>query len=421
MKDLGHPLEFLLALFRAGVAAASPARCLEGHLPESHGRRVAVIACGKAAEGMAQTAHAFYGPDCGGLVVRPQAADQVPAVVPGFETLTAAHPVPDADSVRAAQRVFACAQGLSADTLLLFLVSGGASSLLCLPVPGVTLEEKRWVNAQLLACGATIEEINCVRKHLSGIKGGRLAAATNAAIVTLAISDIPSGAPALIGSGPTLQDRSTLADAREVLDRYGIEVPPAVAGALDDPSNESPDVSGRGQDRVSVVARGMTALDAAAARCKEQGIAVMNLGDGLEGDARKLAQQHAALALELEAEGRPVCVLSGGETTVRISAAPGAGGRNTEYALALALELDGNPHIWAIAADTDGIDGVGGHSGAQVDPATLKRGIRRGIVARDSLRHHDTAGYFRKAGGLVEVGATGTNVNDFRAILILPT
>jgi hydroxypyruvate reductase len=386
-----------------------------------------VIACGKAAAGMAAEAAAHYGNHCTGLVIVP--AGQESAALPGFRRFPASHPVPDSSSVAAARAALALAAGLAGDDLLLALLSGGGSSLMCLPVAGVTLADKQSLSRALLASGATIQEINCVRKHLSAIKGGRLAQASTAPVVTLAISDVPGDDPGTLASGPTVPDDSTLAEARDVLDRYRIAAPATIRAALSDPANESPRwKAGMDHCRFRSVAGGMTALRAAARWCLDQGIEPRVLGDHLQGEASVLARGHAEQAVQLAKSGRAVCLLSGGETSVTLGPeggpghgpSRGKGGRNSEYALALAIALNGHPAIWALAADTDGIDGSGGHSGAQVDPHTLARAQRAGLQAGDCLRRHDSASFFARVGGLLVEGATGTNVNDFRAILVNP-
>ena len=414
-------------MWRAALEAVRPSACLPGRWPPAPTGRLAVIACGKAAAGMAAEAAAYYGSRCEGLVILP--ADQKTAGLPGFRFLPASHPLPDARSVAAARAALKLATGLAGDDLLLVLLSGGGSSLMCLPVAGVTLADKQSLSRQLLASGATIQEINCVRKHLSAIKGGRLARASAAPVVTLAISDVPGDDPGTIASGPTVPDDSTLADARNVLDRYRIDAPAAIRAALSDPANESPRrEAGIDRHRFRRVAGGMTALRAAADWCRNHGIEPLVLGDRLQGEASVLARRHAERALRLAQSGRTACLLSGGETSVALGPeggpeqgpSRGKGGRNSEYALALAIALDGHPAIWALAADTDGIDGSGGHSGARVDPHTLARARRAGLQAGDCLRRHDSAGFFEEVGGLLVEGATGTNVNDFRAILINP-
>jgi hydroxypyruvate reductase len=292
---------------------------------------------------------------------------------------------------------------------------------MCLPAMGVTLEEKQELSRQLLACGATIQEINCVRKHLSQIKGGRLALASAAPVVTLAISDIPGDDPSLIASGPTVADPSTPADARAVLAAYGIELNASGEEALSRRSNEAPyPRTDTTRDRFEIIASGMTALQAAADWCRNHEIEPVILGDELQGEARKLARDHATMAMESASAGRTICILSGGECTLTLAGRPGRGGRNTEYALALASALAGHPRIWALAADTDGIDGQGGHSGAIVGPNTLARAAAEGLDPGDYLHRNDSATFFERTGGLLTDGPTGTNVNDFRAILINP-
>jgi glycerate 2-kinase len=408
-------------MWRAAVAAARPENCLTGHWPAPPAGRLAVIACGKAATGMAAEAVRHHGDRCEGIVVFPEGPDSEAVAAPGLRRFPASHPYPDERSVRAARSALDLAAGLGPTDLLLVLLSGGGSSLMCLPTTGVTLAEKQALTRQLLASGAAIGEINCVRKHLSGIKGGRLALASAAPVYALAISDVPGDDPGTIASGPTLGDRSTLADARAVLVRRGIEPGPAIQCALADPANETPkpgDLAGR--SRLRIVASGMTALQAAAAWCRERGVETLLLGDRLQGEARALGHAHARQAVELAEAGRAVCLLSGGETTVKVGSHPGRGGRNTEYALALALALDRHPGIWALAADSDGIDGIGGHAGALVEPGTLDRGIGAGLDAEECLRRNDSATFFERAGNLLAEGPTGTNVNDFRAILINP-
>lgn len=413
------PAAFLLELFETGVAAAAPDRCLAANWPAPAGP-LTVIACGKAAGGMALAAREHYGEAATGIVIAPANGPSV-LQVPGFRSLAASHPVPDRRSVAAAAAALELASGLQRDDLLLILVSGGASSLMCKPAPGVSLRAKQHVSRRLLDCGATIAEINCVRKHLSGIKGGRLAAATRATVVTLAISDVPGDDPALIGSGPTVEDQSSLADARSVVRRYRLAAPPAVHAALSEPANESPRFGhARGNDRLTIVASGQTALQAAAERCLRHGVPARVLGDELQGEATVLAREHARLARALADRGERCCLLSGGETTVTLTGTGGNGGRNSEYALALAVELDGDERIWALAADTDGIDGCGGHAGAIVGPGTLQRGQAAGFDPGACLRNHDSAGFLEGAGGLLPGGGTGTNVNDFRAILVRP-
>jgi hydroxypyruvate reductase len=414
------PAEQLLLMWRAALAASQPAACCPGHWPAPPPGRLAVIACGKAAMGMAAEAAAHFGDNCEGIVIFPRGLDER-TLCRRFEYYPASHPLPDQHSVIAAQAALDLAGELGDDDLLLVLLSGGGSSLMCLPANGVTLEEKQAVSRQLLACGATIQEINCVRKQLSAIKGGRLAQASRAAVVTLAISDVPGDDPALIASGPTVADPATPDQARAVLARHGIDVNESIEAALGRRSRRAPrPPRDAGRDRYDVIASGMTALRAAAEWCRKHHIEAVMLGDELQGEARELARMHATLARERSLAGRAVCILSGGESTVSLSAEPGRGGRNTVYALELARALAGHPGIWALAADTDGIDGRGGHSGAAVDPGSLGRADSMGLDAGAFLANNDSATFFESVGGLLTEGPTGTNVNDFRAILINP-
>lgn len=419
MTDRSDPAAALRAMWDAAISAAQPAVCLRGHWPSAPAGRLAVIACGKAAAPMAEAAARHYGTGCDGIVIQADHSDLQLVEVAGFRHFLASHPVPDWRSVDAARAALDLAGQLAEKDLLLVLLSGGGSSLMCLPAAGVTLEEKQAISRQILACGATIQEINCVRKHLSGIKGGRLALASRAPVVTLAISDVPGDDPSVIASGPTVADASTPEDARAILAMHGVRVTDSVhqvltGSAIGYGATLHPALS----RRYHIVASGMTALRSAADWCRHHGIEPVNLGDKLQGEARELAREHARMALDLADSGQSVCLLSGGETTVTLESSPGRGGRNTEYALALALALGGRPGIWALAADTDGIDGSGGHSGAVVDPDTLQRAARAGLQAESYLHRHDSASFFEQIGGLLAEGPTGTNVNDFRAILV---
>jgi len=406
-------------MWSAAVLAAQPAVCLPGHWPEQPAGRLAVLACGKAAEPMAAAAARHYRGNCGGLVIQPDDPCMQPGEIPGFRHYRASHPVPDERSVAAAEAAMNLASRLGPDDLLLVLLSGGGSSLMSLPAEGVSLHEKQGLTRQLLSCGATIEEINCVRKQLSRIKGGRLARACRAPVLTLAISDVPGDDPGLIASGPTVTDRTTAADARAILARHGIQPPAAIERILARSADATiGPVITSDSNRLCVVANGMTALRAASDECRRHGIEPLVLGDDLQGNAQELARDQARLALNLAVTGRACCLLSGGETTVTLDGPTGRGGRNTEFALALAVALDRHPDIWALAADTDGIDGSGGHSGALVDPDTLRRAQQAGLAAEEFLSRHDSATFFEQAGGLLVEGPTGTNVNDFRAILV---
>jgi glycerate 2-kinase len=421
MNARSAPADHLLGMWRAAIAAAQPAACLPGHWPAPPAGRLAVIACGKAAAAMAAEAARHYGKRCQGIVIMPGQHEAVAGGMAGFRYFPASHPVPDQRSVHAASAALGLAGELQDGDLLLVLLSGGGSSLMCLPAVGVTLEEKQALSRQLLACGAPISEINCVRRHLSRIKGGRLGRASAAPVVTLAISDVPGDDPSLIASGPTVADPTSAADARAVLEHHRIRLSAGVEQALQRRGTEADAGSGAlSQHRFELIASGMTALRAAAGWCRQKGIEPLVLGDRLQGEARDLAREHAVLALARADGGRPTCILSGGETTVTLGRSPGRGGRNTEYALALVGALNGHPRIWALAADTDGFDGTGAHSGAMIDPETLARATARGLDPNDYLRRHDSATFFERIGGLLVEGPTGTNVNDFRAILIIP-
>ena len=409
------PRRTLGALFDAALAAVAPRRVLPPHLPEPPRGRMAVLGFGKAAAEMARVFEAHWPtPFEGFAVTRYGHAVRCRTV----EVVEAGHPVPDDAAAAAADRALALAAGLGADDLLLCLASGGGSALLAKPAPGIALAEKQALTRSLLACGAAIGEINCVRKHLSAIKGGRLAAAAApAGVLTLAISDVPGDDPATIASGPTVADPTDGADARAILARYGIETGPAVDAALSGPAAETP--ASLANARFAIVARARDALDAAAREAERRGIAARILGDDLAGEARELGAAHAVLARGAAAGGRPLVLLSGGETEVTLPRPGfGRGGRNTEYLLALAAGLDGAPGIWAIACDTDGIDGTEDAAGAILAPDSLARAAAAGLDARAALDAHDSYGFFAALGDLVVTGATRTNVNDFRAILV---
>jgi len=414
-----NPAAALREMWRAAVHAAQPAACLRGHWPGRPAGRLAILACGKAAVPMASAAARHYRDGYAGLVIQPDEPTGQAIAIRGFRRLRASHPIPDQRSVAAAEAALELASDLAPDDLLLVLLSGGGSSLMSLPAAGLSLQEKQLLTQQLLCCGATIEEINCVRKQLSRIKGGRLALACQAPLTTLAISDVPGDDPGLIASGPTVADGGKAAEARAVLARHGIPLTAAVERTLAESAGACSIPMRPAAARVyEVVARGLTALSAAADWCRSRNIEPVVLGDDLQGEARELAREHAAAARELAGSDKAACLLSGGETTVTLKGIPGRGGRNTEYALALALALGRHPGIWALAADTDGIDGNGGQSGALVDPDTLKRARQLGLDAADFLARHDSATFFEQAGGLLVEGPTGTNVNDFRAILV---
>ena len=401
-------------MFDAAVDAAQPALCVAPHLPPPPRGRTLVIGAGKAGGAMARAVEDHWPGQLEGLVVtRYGHAVQTKKI----EIVEAAHPVPDAAGGAAARRILEMAGALGEDDLALCLISGGGSALLSLPAPGLGLDDKQQVTVALLRSGATISEINCLRKHLSAIKGGRLAAACHPApVVTLAISDVPGDDAAVIASGPTVADPTSFAEARAVLEKYAIDAPPNVTDHLRQAAEESPkpgDVRLEGAE-FRLVATPAASLEAASRVAEKAGYRVRMLGDALEGEAGDMARTHAALAVEC-APG--TVLLSGGEATVTVSGG-GRGGPNAEYALALALALDGRPDIWAMACDTDGIDGTEDNAGALVAPDSLARAAALGEDGAARLADNDAYGFFRALGDLVMSGPTMTNVNDFRAILI---
>ena len=429
------PRAFLEHLYHAAVQRALPLANMGAHLPAPPKGRTLVLGAGKAGGAMAQALEALWPADAplSGLVVTryhhiPPRPEGLPARI---EVVEAAHPVPDAAGLRAAERMLALTEGLTADDLVLCLISGGGSALLTLPAEGLTLEDKQRINRQLLESGAHIGEMNCVRKHLSRIKGGRLAAAcAPARVLTLTISDVPGDDPAVIASGPTVPDATTCAEALAILDRYRIEVPPSVRAQLEAGELETPkpgDAVFAGQD-VRLIATPQQSLEAAAEAARAAGIAAHILSDEIEGESREVGKVHGALARAVALRGqpfaRPCVILSGGETTVTVrprapGAAKGRGGRAGEFCLGLAGALAGQPGVFALAADTDGIDGVEDNAGAFVAPDTLVRAAAAGRALADHLDRNDAYGYFEAIGDLVMTGPTHTNVNDFRALLVL--
>ena len=411
----------LRAMFDAAIAAADPAQALPPHLPPRPRGHVAVVGAGKAAAAMARAVErAWPGAAEGVVVTRYGHACPTERI----RVVEAAHPVPDRAGIDAAREILAIARSLGEDDLLLCLVSGGGSALLAAPADGLALADKRAATDALLRCGATISEINCVRKHLSAVKGGRLAAAAwPARVETLAISDVPGDDPATIASGPTVADPTTFADARAVLEKYAIAPPPAVAARLAEAAGETPKPGDPrlARARTTIIAAPQAALEAAAAAARAAGVRPLILSDAMEGEARDIALAHAAIARQVTLRGQPApapCVLlSGGETTVRV-AGPGRGGRNAEFLLALAAALDGLPGVSALACDTDGIDGSEDNAGALVFPDTPARAAAAGLDAREHLARNDSFGFFSALGDLVTTGPTLTNVNDFRAVLV---
>jgi glycerate 2-kinase len=412
----------LRSLFDTAVAAADPRRVLAAHLPEKPRGRCIVVGGGKSAALMAAALEeAWPDVDLRGTVVT-RYGHAVPTR--RIEVMEASHPVPDANSERGARRLLDHVRGLGPDDLVLALISGGGSALLAMPIPGLTLADKQAVNRALLASGATISEMNTVRKHLSAIKGGRLAAvAAPARIVTLAISDVPGDDPAVIASGPTVPDPTTLEDARALVMRYGLQPPAAVAARLEDSASETPKPGSLPTAEFRMIATPMMALRQVAERARELGLLPLILGDALEGESREMGTVMAGLArsvrLHCEPLAPPAVLLSGGETTVTIGSGPaGRGGRNTEFLLGLAVALDGMAGIWAAAGDTDGIDGTEDAAGAMVTPDTLARARGAGLYPRAVLAAHDSYSLFDTLGDLIRTGPTLTNVNDVRAILI---
>lgn len=413
------PKEFLLKLFDRAVEVADPMRSLGGALPPKPEGRVIVIGAGKASARMAEAVEAEWGP-CEGLVVTRYGYGR-PCM--GVEIVEASHPVPDEAGARATERMLHLLEGLGPDDFVLALISGGASALLVSPVEGVTLTEKKEVNAALLASGAPIDRMNTVRKHLSKVKGGQLAAAAYPArMYCLMISDVPGDDPAFIGSGPTVGDRSTADDARAVLTKWNVTVPESVARALSRPSRVIPP-DDRRLSTVTNVIYAAPAQSIAAAADLASDCDVRLLGDALEGEAREVAVAQSELAQsiarEMRPDSRPVLLLSGGELTVT-RRGNGIGGPNAEFCLALALALDGHPRIHALACDTDGVDGAAEVAGAVIGPDTLAKAKAKEMDAAEYLSRNDAHTFFGAIGQQVVPGPTLTNVNDFRALLILP-
>jgi glycerate 2-kinase len=444
-----NPREFLNHLFQTAVKRALPLHNTAAYLPSppANGGRTIVLGAGKAGAAMAQAVEAHWPVDVplSGLVVtryhhtpsRPAELDGKPSRI---EIVEASHPVPDAAGLQAAQRIWDLTQGLTADDVVLCLISGGGSALLSLPVDGLDFVDKQRINQALLNSGAPISEMNCVRKHLSRIKGGRLAAACfPAKVVTLTISDVPGDDPSIIASGPTVPDDTTCAQALAILKRYNIDIPDSIAeqlasGALETPKSNDPIFKG---NVVHMTATPQQSLDAAAEVVRNAGLRAYILSDDMEGESREVGTVHAALArtaakstprgddsVQMQTFVRPCIILSGGETTVTVrprlpGAARGRGGRAGEFCLGLAQSLQGLEKVYALAADTDGIDGVQDNAGAYIDPTTLARAEAQGMKIHDYLDRNDAYGYFEPLGDLVITGPTFTNVNDFRAILVL--
>ncbi len=433
------PRTFLRQLFDAAVTRALPLENTPAFLPAVPQGRTLVLGAGKAAGAMAHAVEALWPQDAslsGMVVTRYGHTPQRPVgVAPRLKVVEASHPVPDAAGLAAAEEILALTKGLTKDDLVLFLISGGGSALLTLPAEGLSLAEKQSINQGLLKSGANIGEMNCVRKHLSRIKGGRLAAAcAPAKVVTLAISDVPGDDPSVIASGPTVPDVTTCQDALDILQRYNIEISVAVKQALESGAWESPKPGDAmfANTSVHLIATPQQSLMAAAALAESKGLRAYVLSDEIEGESREVGKVHAALA-RASAHGKspfvkPCVILSGGETTVTVrsnaskgGAKPreGRGGRAGEFCMGLAQGLQAQAGVWALAADTDGIDGVEDNAGAMVTPDTLFRAQQAGVNLDEHLGCNDAYGYFQALNDLVFSGPTHTNVNDFRAILVL--
>ncbi len=456
-----QPREFLEQLYQAAVTRALPLHNTSAYLPTpptlASGGRTIVLGAGKAAGAMAQAVEALWAVHAGwdaplsGLVVTryghtPPRPASLAGLAQRIEVVEAAHPVPDAVGLAATERIMAMAQGLTEHDLVLCLISGGGSSLLTLPAEGLTLADKQRINQELLASGASIGEMNCVRKHLSRIKGGRLAVAcAPARVVTLAISDVPGDDPSTIASGPTVPDATTCLDALQILERYTHGLPASVADLLRNNALETPKPGDPifAAQTVHVIATPQQSLEAAAVLARQAGLAAYILSDEMEGESREVGKVHAALARAVArgqgAWQKPCVILSGGETTVTVRkpaastpamglsatgqaatpGKPGRGGRAGEFCMGLALALQGQASVWGLAADTDGIDGVEDNAGAFVAPDTLRKAEQLGMKINDYLSRNDAYGYFEPLGDLLFTGPTHTNVNDFRALLIL--
>ncbi|CAN7251744.1 glycerate kinase [Pseudoduganella sp. LjRoot289] len=420
----GEPCALLRKLFLAAVDAVDPLRVVPPHLPSRPRGRTLVFGAGKASARMALALERHWSGELEGvqgLVVTRYGHDEHCSRI---EIVEAGHPMPDDAGAQAARRMLEMARGLGPDDLVIFLISGGGSALLSLPADGVAPEEKRRINGALLKCGATIQEINCVRKQLSAVKGGRLALACHPAqVLTLVISDVPGDDAAVVASGPSVAQDSSGAEALAILARHGIAVSTPLTALLSDPARAAPSAADLRlkEHRVVVVATAQQALQAAAAAAREHGYTPLVLGDSIEGESREIAIMHAGIARQIVRHGQPLAgpcvILSGGETTVTVRGG-GRGGRNAEFLLSLAIALDGAEGIHAIACDTDGIDGTEDNAGAVLRPSTLRRARELGLDAKARLADNDGYSFFQQLDDLLITGPTRTNVNDFRAILI---
>jgi hydroxypyruvate reductase len=414
--------ELLESLFRSAVDAVLPERCLTPYLPRAPVGRTVVVGAGKASAAMAQVVVDHYSDSVGGLVITRYGHGLGTSRIGHIDVVEAGHPIPDDAGNMATSRVLDLVRECGPDDLILCLLSGGGSALLTMPAAGITLDDKQDVTRALIASGATIDEINCVRKHLSAVKGGQLALAAHPAqVITLAISDVAGDDPSVIASGPTTADPTTFADARAILNKFDITPPSLISRHLDAALNETPTEEDPRLKNASlyIVASAKQALAAAAQLASERGFESVVLGDEIQGEAREVARAHAALARDYKARGKATALLSGGETTVTIQGS-GGGGPNTEYMLALAIELAGEEGICGIACDSDGIDGSEDNAGAMIFPDTLARADALDLVPHVYLTNNDSYGFFTPLRDLVVPGPTLTNVNDLRAILIKP-
>ncbi len=418
------PHKFLKSLFEIAVAKAQPGGCVPQYLSKlDFTERTLVFGAGKASAAMAQAVEQYTSATLEGLVItRYGYAVECQQI----KIVEAGHPVPDKQGMRAAESILKTASGLTEKDSVLCLISGGGSSLLSLPAPGLSLEDKKGITSKLLKCGATIHEINCVRKHLSAIKGGRLAVACYPAhLLTLTISDVPFDDLSIIASGPTVADPSTFEDALKILSKHDISEPKSVLKHLENADDETPKPGDYRLQNIEnyLIATPKQSLQAASRAVSEAGIKPLILGENLEGESRDLGKIHAEKALQIQKNGNPlsppVVILSGGETSVTVKGS-GRGGPNTEFTLSLLQELRGQDGIWAIACDTDGIDGTEDNAGAFISPESFKKSKKLGLDPSDYLSNNDSYSFFHKLGDLVSPGPTMTNVNDFRAILILP-
>jgi len=412
--------DILLNMFDAGVRCVQAENCLPSYLPPLlKAGRTLVLGAGKASAAMAATVAKKYKGNVSGLVVT-RYAHGYETKIPGIEVIEASHPIPDDRSLAAAKRMLKLAGTLTVDDRLIFLASGGGSSLLSLPVPGLRFDQKQALMKHLLYSGASISEINCVRKHISAIKGGRLAAATGGADVhTFVISDVPNDDPSDVASGPTISDSSTLVDARDVIRCYGAPESDLIHGLLTNVKNETVKISPDNW-HTYLVGTGTECLRESEKVARNCSFSVINLGAKIEGWSAALGREHGRLAKGLYTSGQPVAIISGGETTVKVTNLQGCGGRNMEYALALAIELDGHPGISALACDTDGIDGSEDAAGAMIDSSSIARARSLGLDPCQHLADNRSYAFFKGLGSLVETGPTRTNVNDFRVILVDP-